>query len=897
MSALDLLHFLGFPEIGALEVETARGIGYFSDCKKAISTARKEGEGLLRLHPFNPGDATNKTSPHTEAATPTHFGAVVARFHYEIDEDMVDTEVMAERLAETYTRVAVWFKEPYGYIVAAVEPFPIKGDLDENRQRWMRQLIAQIDWPGAEWELVDQIPFTSGRLVQHRPRTLNVEARRHIYREIPRRIWERINKSPNSKLSMAFRGSGKTLFDRKGEPIPPTPAAFDERFVRLLFKCPEDFSDAEIVDAVWNRPDGACKAKGLPATEEFVKQIIEEEKAQQSDRPRAPSRKLPEFTDDDTLRDHLHGLYYQPSEKAGWVHRADVEIHFKAEVVFRFLLDRGAAFYYFEGSNETVFVLDGQQINVNTGDQHYQNWFTTAVQLFTAEAAAGRELTSALRTLIQRWPHTHRAEAHWGRYDEGQQRLYLCFDPKHTQVIRVQGDPQQPDVQAITNGTDDVTLRGMAHRQRAVELMPNAIAAGGLDLFVEHVHNGQGLPCERHEAPNYRLVSTMFNLTAMLPLHRHRPLKFHQGARGSGKTSAAFDFQSVLYGSSTTGGADYREAVNLYNDISVGGPVTVQDNAESKDRRKFEQAYLVPASGKVTKIRKYYTEAGERAFMPNGSLTITAIEGLSRPEELRRTFEFNFDQKYHRYADRDDFSTRDKVLQDNADLMLSALLEVFSVHILPNFENRYRACRTWMDKACAGIYGSKRDYSDWLGRVLAVMEACGHLFVDDKCAADFDARAVFKDWMTAEANVDAESQVHSNTTMALFESLRNLAEVERDRLDTSKVTVGDVQMRYSQGDWTIGPFTAANIHNTFGMIASRYRLRRDEANSRATLARIKELDAQSVFRQEGWTLEKAGKDRTKNCARWVVTYSAPTQTDVDAAAPVAATVASRVLDS
>lgn len=876
----ELLRFLGYPGRPgtAVELRTAAGLGYYTDTEKLVEDAQACPLSRIRLHPF-PGDtARNEVSPTTEALEPTQFTTAVLAFRHP-EYGVVNTTRMASDIAQRVMGGAVWHVPSLdmAYLLACVAPFPMHDDLPTNQAEWLRQVQSALAFEDAEWSIVNALPLQDGNMMVERDHVLNHSARRMLYREVPDRVQSRLNRSPTGKLARLFAGRGRNDlgYDAKGQPLPATAENFDRLFVKALAEARDNFSREEITDALWNRPGCTLRAGGLAQTAAFVDDICEEVRVQRDARPKAPVRRMPSFGPDDTLREHLYGLYYSVSEQTGgYVQRSDIEVAYRAEVVLRFLVDRGATFYHFEGSNETVFVVDGQQVMIDTGNEDYRNWFTTNVEMFTAESDRGKELTRALRTKVQAWPDTHQAEAHWGRYDGAQQRLYLCFDPHHTQVIRVEASHDGvPRVREQSNGTDQVTLRGMHHRHSRVTLVPDALKGEGWELFRDYVHNGQAL-CDK--APNFRLVSTMFNLCAMLPLHKHRPLKFHRGQQGSGKTAAAFDFSMVLYGQSTLGGGDYHEVVNLYRDMNTGGPITVQDNAESKDRQRFEKAYLVPASGKPTKIRKYYTESGEVVFMPHGSLSITGIEGLHRPEELRRTFEFEFERKFHT-GRRLDFSTRDDYLQPRADAMLSAILELFSLYILPDFEARYQSAVHWLHGECGALLGAKRDYSDWLGRVLAIMEACGHFFVEDPDA--FDARAEFSLWLQALFLADTAGRIAADPTMALLEAVRNQAHLEMARETSAEVSVGDVMVRRNGSTMVIGPFNAGQIHNTFGMLAGRYRLKIDQRNSRATLSRLRALSTEPGFADEGWTLEQAGKDRSANAYRWVARYERPGSPD------------------
>lgn len=877
-----------------MQLRTSKGFGYFDDIAKVGEVARREGEAFLSPHVFPPSVVTNTTERLGEETSPILFGAAVLRFSCEDNIDpAMDTgrlaDVLAKEALSAYVRLV---RNPegadYGYIVIAVQPFdwPSHDDLEAGLHVLKTSLQTKFDagdFTGASWVPVDEIPLSVGACVQVRPRVLSAPARRYLHRPIPSRVSKLLNTRRNGALAKVFesRGTIDLGLDEKGNPVPATEANFDRKTVELLATAKENFSKEEMIDALWNRPKCAIRAAkgGLKEIEELVEDVIEELGHKRENRPRAPSRAVPQFGPTDTLREHLYGLYHTISQTTdGYVQRSDVEVSYKAEVVFRYLIAKAADFYHFAGSNETVFVLDEHPYIVDTAEEDYQNWFVQYIEMFTAGSPRGKELTQALRTKIQAHPHTHKAQAHWGYYDKATENLYLCFDPKHTQVCRVEpaGVDGQPRVERQGNGTGGITLRGMHHRKQELSIVPSALRGEGWKVFRQEVHNGQALPDGTGDEPNYRLMSTVFNLCCMLPLHRHRPLKFHYGTQGSGKTAAAFDWATVLYGEPGSGGGEYDDKNNLLRDMSTGGPYTIQDNAESKDRHRFGQVYLVTASGKKTKIRKYYTEAGERVFLPNGSLTLTAIEGMHRPEELRRTFEFGFDSCFWTTKGRADFTSREDLLNEQADAMLSAVLELFSVYILPGFEARYQEAIAWLDQKCGHLYGSKKDYSDWLGRMLAITEAVGGLLVDE---ADFDARLTFMRWMTACYESDSASAVNDDPTMGALANLMNRAIVAREEqsrrlgdADLTDVRVNTIPVQFKPGFIQAGPFTVSQLWDTLNWLS---KTRSETRTAKALLGRIKALTRQPVFAQRGWCFTPAGHDRSANAGQYLLTYTRP----------------------
>ena len=865
MQLADLLSFLGLPGSDAAELVTLRGRGYFHNIDKLIAAAQ-QGDAHLTVHPFTHDCTTDQVGPHIQQVKPRAFGTIAARFHhptvYDAELGEVSTETMARHFAEGNGALVVWSvpSQDAGYILAAVDPFPFRDDLEEGRQEWLAQVRGFASANGFEeamWQIVDAVPLDGGYLKIKRARAPSMKSRRLIYREMPERIRRILSKSPDGKLAKLFHSRQRSLgTDVEGNMIPATQENFDREFVKALCRAKEDFNNEEIIDAFWRRPGNTVRTNGgLRAVEAFVMDMRDEVERERSKLPKAPQRGVAPFQPGETLFARLYGLYLQPSEATGgFVQRHDVEIAHKADVVLQYLVDNGAAFYYFKALNETMFTLDGRPVLVDVEDQTYQSWFVQTVQLFSPIDQQGKALTLALRIKIQNYAHTRKSERSlWGHYDKDNQTLYFCFDPEHMQVTKVVAATPDtgPNVIIQPNGTDGVTLRGMQKRVKALELQPEAMRMGWM-MFVNDIHHGQALPEGHDGGPNYRLMSTIFNLVSLLPNHRQRPLKLHCGTEGSGKTSAANDFGYVLYGS--IAGVEYDAPVVLSRDLAQGGPYLVQDNAEAtRARAKFNQIYLVMTTGGSNEVRKLYTTADSKTFAPNGSLCVTSVEGFHRPEELRRIFGFDFSRRFWDPT-HEDLGTRADRMERNSDLMLSALLEMFSLRVLPSFEDRFQKCLQWLKTPrIYQLLGTKKPFVGWLARMLAMTEACGDLFVRDPAA--FHAREVFERWLHALYRTDGEERLAADPNYDLLEALRNEGYLQLERENLSHINLkdtGQVGITARDGSLVIGPVTTGALLRAFGAISRRNGIQMEQRTSQALGRRMKAISEQPLFAQSGW---------------------------------------------
>jgi len=527
------------------------------------------------------------------------------------------------------------------------------------------------------------------------------------------------------------------------------------------------------------------------------------------------------------------------------VQRVDIEIASKADKVVQFLVDQGAEFYHFKTSLETVFVLEGTQYSIDIRDSAYQTWFTTNVQLFGPQSSRGRELTSAIRVAVEMNERCHKPDgSKWGHFDREAGILYLCFDPEHAEIVRIrpaEGGKSRVDV--VPNGTDNVTLRGPIGRGAKFEYTHDALREG-FALFKKDIHEGQALN-ERE-----RLMSMCFNLSTLIPDLRQRPIKFHRGPSGSGKTYAGYDWQICIYGRRYS--SEYRDIPSLLHAIKHAGAFITQDNAESAVRRRFEQVYLVASTGSTHTLRKYYTESTHVVFEPNGTLCLSAIEPMTKSEEIRRAFEFGFSAEFHT-SDRETPTSREIRLQRNADFMLSALCEAFSLYVLPDWEHRYNERVKFIRAECPNT--SKSAFIDWLGWMLHMCESLGkYLWNAERGGQGFDAETIFKHYLTEMSTSERGARIEGDSALACMETLKwegvnVICEKFHDYDHNPRHTyIHTVRVeRYPTGTVTIGPVTTAQLFKAFSGVSKSSGTRFPYEHGRALGARLSALSEDDLL--------------------------------------------------
>lgn len=902
------LDLLGGEDLAELRLDLPSGevkVGYFDNLEALTSAvaanaqlgqltlgAQSRPQRLLRRAPNKLRSGINPTIPEEL----TYFSTVVVHVSHD-DDGMIDSSTVATQIVERIGGKAFGWKTSGDLcqVLLAVPRIELhdRDDLIEQLTRYGSRLKAAFpDYPDAEIfaqsDLVGGIKLNGGAAFHQAERVELVKLGALLHRAIPVAVTQIINRTRGGRVSKMFRGEGSIGVDAYGRDTARTPENYDKAFVLSLVEKLKEVTREDLINALWNRPGCAAKTSGIDAVIAVVDTVLDETKALrdattastgQSQGNGIPVRTMPEYAAEVPLRDRLYHDYLEYSDRAGrWVWRADVEISYKADKVVQFLLDNNAEFYHFRGTYETVFVLDGHQYAVDTKDPAFQAWFTNNVRMFGPNTIRGRELTSALRVAIESHEDCHKPEnSNWGHFDRTNSILYFCFDPQHAEIVRVQcGHGMTPQVDIIANGTDEVTLRGPLGRKRRFEYQSGALAKG-FAMFREDVHCGQAL--EELD----RLMSTVFNIATLIPDLNQRPIKFHTGSQGSGKTNAAYDWQDTIYGDRYS--TDFNDKPSLLHAIKHGGPFITQDNAEAVNRRKFSQVYLVASTGSTHTLRKYYTESSPVIFEPNGTLCLSAIELMAKPEEVRRTFEFCFAQRHHTQGRSEEKKRADRI-QQNSNLMLSAILEAISIYVLPDWEERHDRAVQFIENECPKT--SKIAFKGWLGWMLLLAESIGlYLWDPARGGMGFDARVIFYRYMSDLAASERSARVESDQAIQCLEHIRNVA-LEAIRMDpgfrtltcTAFVYGGMQVQRQPNGVISIGPVTTSAMYRAFTQTCRATGDRIQYENGRALGARLRALAEDPAFAEHGWTREQLPGRGHNNNHRYLYTFTPENLIDV-----------------
>jgi hypothetical protein len=843
------------PADGLLQIQTPSGVGLFDNAD--IAWRAVDGTPMCRVHTrlVSPNkEATNRIDPNRAVVPGTRYTAMVLRCDYKSDEDDIDE--YAEIVQANGGLDHVWICRDTNniYTIRPVVPFDVHDRL-EKIEEWMADqttlsLANKDGWPKQEWHVAsNDIPISNGRDVTERPpdRLWTTGAGDHLNPVLPPKLRETLSRGEMKKL---WLGTGNLGLDEHGNEREKTPDAYDRELVkRLLTKSKTPWSELTLTKMlVWRKGSEILSSRGYGALRRFVSEIYES--TYNLGEMKSVGFVVPQFNDGEPLSDKLYGYYYTQNSNGDIVNRVGIRLIHKAKTVLAWLKHHGAQFYHFKTSQETVFVLDSTPHIVDEKDPEYKKWFLRNVELFDVKSAHGRHLTDSLRTLISSDPETKICnEHHWG-YRSGE-TLYFAFDPNHRQLVRV---TPVKGVELVDNGISDVTLRGATLRTRAFTPATHEQVQVGWEEFVKHVHHGQAL------SPLDRVFSTCWNLVSLLPGHKGRPIKFHYGREGSGKTESARDWGTVVYGGVSD--TQYDSLATFVDDLNLGGPCVIHDNAEAKQRRRFESAYHTMTTGGQFQLRVLYTTSSKALFKCNGSIFVTAIEPMQKPEELRRTFEFQFDRKWH--GPRLDELARSKLFEEGADRMLSGVLSKMATHVLPGIDDHYAHAAAWIKENAAHLIQSKSGFKSWYVWMLVMARKLGHLlWVPDQ--RPWDADSMFVEWVKSDEAQYTEARVDSDPILGILAVFRaaavNNLTTEVNRGWTPTHSLYDVRFSYDPrtGKVVIGPTTTATLWASLSHLAKVKSLHFPYTESRAFSGRMRALLNDPSFAASGWTREVVGK--------------------------------------
>lgn len=859
------------PAHGFLQIKTSQGVGHFDDEVEAAKVLSNDSTATLfpRLVSTDVGATNEIRSDAPLISPPTQFTALVLRCAYQNEEnDIFDyAGYVEENSPDAHIWVNAETKELYLFR-------PVEPDTAHDRIAVIEQWQAQqheVDlgkdsvWSKEKWaRVVHDFSLGRGKMTTNRDpeRLWRTGAGSHFNLRLPPKLRDKLGRSGDIKR--LWEGRGSAGLTDKGEEKPKTPDNYDDALLRAVVKNTRlDLNEEDLIKMIVCRPNSTfLEQYGYGALRKFVHELYSE--VNRINQPRGfPA---PKFETGQKLSEALYIRCFETNSNTGLVtEKKGVPLPEKTSVIMDWLKHHEAQFFYFQNTGETVFVLDNVPYTVSDKDANYRNWFMTYISYFPAQSAQGKAITDGLRLTIQNDPQTRVSKNHhWGRRDK--ETLYLCLDPNHRQMVRI---TNACGVELIDNGTAGVTLRGAGLRRDPFQPVSLSAAREGWKEFIEHVHHGQALH------PVDRVFSTVWNIVSLIPGHTKRPMKFHYGREGSGKTESASDWGTVVYGCRND--TSYSNTQNFLRDLNTGGPCVIHDNAEAKQRRKMEDIYNSLTTGGSYKSRVLYTTDDAQRYECNGSIFITAIEPMNKPEELRRTFEFQFDRQWH--GPRLDDLNREKLFNEGADRMLHGLLLQFAERILPDIESKYADAVAWIEANAKSRIQSKGGFLSWYAWMLLVARSIGRALWDSNQDRLWDADALFMEWVAADEARYMDARTSSDPLLTALRQFVSVATAdivrEQDRGNALPRTCGSLPFERNPdtGAMTLGPATLSEFLGALSEISRRQGTQFPYTGARTFHGRMRAIMSDPSFAAAGWSVTKMPGKAHGNIRRYTFTYT------------------------
>jgi len=342
--------------------------------------------------------------------------------------------------------------------------------------------------------------------------------------------------------------------------------------------------------------------------------------------------------------------------------------------------DLGEVIYSWFENHGGVFLVDGrgrcllmfrERLYQIGGNPYFDALMMSETGLLSLQYQ-GRMVWSVLKSLCllrgRREPNLS-----WAYESDGS--LYInLHDPAH-HIVRL-GDR---DVTVMLNGSNDrgIMLRS-ADKMEPIEYDPEVNPKESIELLRRLVL--EPLACE----PENRLFVTCWILTAFfLDFTAERPLLKLSGHTGCGKTTAARVMSCLLYG------ADYVEwaTVAYYYADAAQNPFLTCDNLETDAMNRDIVGFLLQvATGIVKGKRRAGTDSETVREVAKALVAITAIEPLTQPELINRTYDIEFRSIFKRPGFMQLEHMRN--LTEQRSRILSGLFKLFAWEVLPNLGSR-----------------------------------------------------------------------------------------------------------------------------------------------------------------------------------------------------------------
>jgi DNA primase len=364
------------------------------------------------------------------------------------------------------------------------------------------------------------------------------------------------------------------------------------------------------------------------------------------------------------------------------------------------------------------------------------------------------------------------------------------------------------------------------------------------------------------ETNKYYIICFLINSFFVNFIEAKGLLKF-SGNAGSGKTTAARLITSLLFkeGMISTGttASDYTEAAT--------SPVLVMDNLERGDLNHAKLAFLLfVATGVVRRKRDKNSQTGNVYEKVNTQIIWTAIEPPEKEELIQRTIDIRFNKSNWKSG----FSETDSIedIQSKRDRILSGIFKLIAYKILPDFKQRRKKARIWIEK------NHKDHAKERLNELISTLsiilkEVCNYIPYSNHAEGKKDHMVILEQWITEQNTIAKNVSKNTNEIVRFLNFLLDgyLYHQTDFENEFQNINVTPVKTMYDNEYESISfEYTTHDLLNFFEKEAKERGVKCSFVTSEGLSARIR--NSIDIIKAENWNYEsKIKDDKVKKNAR------------------------------
>lgn len=384
------------------------------------------------------------------------------------------------------------------------------------------------------------------------------------------------------------------------------------------------------------------------------------------------------------------------------------------DLVVEDVKQKGATFVYDRAANVPFMQLDELMIEVDRRNKDFGDFFFEMLPISSVNRDPLKDIADGFKATICRPCHARQVdglECATFLYDERMMAIHTGNPTQEIVLIRPSADGKTPLVEVVKNGEHGIFLRPpQLHDRKAKFTYTGADCTHhGMEKLRSFAFDAQALPASD------KLRSAAHKLLMLVPFGLRRKMrKANRGIQGSGKTTDA-DLLVILASGGVQASA-FNEEKALWAALSSNMLVAL-DNLEGLEKRQVENTLLLHATGGSKEFRKLYTDNTPIRYRPNAHIIETGIEGFSTPESIEREQLYNFDARYH--DPKFSITSLERDVVANRSLMLSALYNAMSLHVLPTYMERIPE----LEELLRQLRHPKKRFNDFIAHQLLIVEA------------------------------------------------------------------------------------------------------------------------------------------------------------------------------